>query len=128
MSYHSRFTGKITFEPALTWQEIKDSEFLGDANEDDIAIQVVEHELGAVIVRVGRYLIGGDEDFTRRGVLDAFNTFAQEFDLGNGRATGYLIQIGEEQGDVTRHFFDADGKYQSEVAELRWSDGTKVEL
>jgi hypothetical protein len=131
MGYYSQCRGEITFNPPLTWAEIKDSKFLNPTLFYDIEIEVEEQsrdtEDGVVLSRVGRKLVTPEDDHKFYDIKDRFEEFAEEFDLGNGRASGYIVRVGEESGDVERYSFDQEGLLKSESAHLVWADGSLVD-
>jgi hypothetical protein len=132
MGYYSHCRGEIVFEPPLSWAQVKDSKFLNPTLFYDIEIEVEEQshdtEDGVTISRVGRKLVAAEDDHKFYDIEQRFEDFAEEFDLSNGRATGFIVRIGEEPGDVQRYSFDRDGLFKSESAHLVWADGSQVEL
>lgn len=137
MGYHSRCRGEITFEPPLSWPEIRDNEFLAekDYHYDDIYIKVAESETqteteaGVVVTirRLGLALTTPEGDEQRfHGLADQMKRFATQIDLSNGRAKGAIVRVGDESGDVQRYYFTEAGEFKSDQAQLFWPDGTKV--
>lgn len=130
MGYYSHCRGEITFAPPLPWDEIKNSRFLNPTDFYDIEIELEAFDTGTEegMDRVGRKLVTPEGDHKFYEIEARFQEFAEEFDLSNGRATGYILRIGEEAGDVQRYYFNQDGQFQADTALLTWPDGTKVEL
>lgn len=138
MGYHSRCRGEISFEPPLSWPEIRENEFREEKDYlyDDIYIKIAESETqteteaGVVITirRLGLALTTPEGDEQRFNDLEAqMKRFATQIDLSNGRADGYIVRVGEESGDVQRYYFTQTGEFKTEKAKLFWPDGTKVD-
>lgn len=132
MGYYSHCRGEITFNPPLTWREIRNSKFLKvDDSVIEISIETDENETdtedGVLIARVGSRLVADEEQRKFYDIEQRFDEFAQEFNLSNGRASGYIVRVGEESGDVERYYFDKDGAFKSDSAHLVWSDGSRVD-
>lgn len=136
MGYYSRTHGAIAIIPPLTWDEYKNSPFRDNRHSEyRDAILHMEHatwtrdapeppqEGGPEIVATE--LRGHQDNHKCYNMEKHLNEFVAAFP---GRTyDGYLIRSGERQGDLERYTI-TNGKVIAEKAELRWPDGTSVDM
>lgn len=124
MGYGSRITGRIEIDPPL-----KKSEIAKLPDIRDLQIAITEHDTvidgNEVTVSMGTAITNGDdEEFSRYTLNEDLQSIVDGIP---GRVfSGSLIRIGEESGDVERLTVDSNGMIESEMATLRWSDGSVV--
>lgn len=120
--YYSTLSGRIEIEPSLSRAEMRATGYDRESalvNDRLIMITTEEAENGTTtIVPVN----SGGEKMSTVGV--ELQELCKHPILEGRKLTGYIVRSGEEQGDVERF----DGTGQSERAQLRWPDGSEVEL
>jgi hypothetical protein len=134
MGYYSTVRGAITITPPLTWEEYQGSPFVDNtANREwrsfRLHMEFITDESAPEAPATGGPGIVATE---LRGFEDSHKCYYTEEHLAefvtafgaNHTFSGYLIRLGEQQGDVERYVIDnEDGSVTTETARLVWSDG-----
>jgi hypothetical protein len=134
MGYYSELKEEIYFDPPLTHKELQklNPDFFVENWKTDLKIAIeeysVETEEGTLIKRTGIMLHDPMEESTKHYSFETeMLDIAQKIDLSGGRARGGIVFIGEDN-NMSRHFFDKDGKYKWERARIVWEDGSEYRL
>jgi hypothetical protein len=131
MGYYSTLSGRIQIKPPLRWAEFKDSDLFTRDNPValtfDVDIDLTDTDTGVTEVRTAVAVVPAWEGQAKYYDLEVdLRAFLTAF--GKGRTfVGHLVRSGEEQGDVERYSFTANGLLV-EKAELRWPDGSVAEV
>lgn len=143
MGSPSRITGVIRIEPPLRWSEYRDSPYLRNPDHDLTFVEAVEREDtadGTVTTRhaVGIRAVGSGEHRNYYAVEEDLKAVVAGLEklerdrLGGFRftLTGFLTEydISADPATVYRYRLDGDRAVRVDRAELRWPDGTAVEV
>jgi len=131
MGYYSEGEGELTLSRPLMWGEYHYLTYLlrPEGSTDLVFRERVEISYtseGQEECRTATHVEWRDsyESKKRKFPLELIEIACQLRFLGV-IVSGWLIRVGEEQGDVDRHTI-VDGVVRSEKAELRWPDGSTV--
>ena len=130
MGYESRVTGRITITPPVPIRVVKDSPALNRAADVRYEVDTTSEEVadGTLIKEHVVAIVAANTDWCKAYDLEQHlrDTVAEVHGY-ESVCSGALIRTGAEPGDVERYRI-ADGRVVVEKAELRWPDGTVVDL
>ena len=127
MGYYTQVTGQITIDPPLRWVDVKDSPFLPEACDRDVAL-VIQRDIVQTDDGTLNHL---SAVAIERATDDSYRTYSIEAHLqelldqwGDGRSfDGYLEGHGEDNEDIWR-LYVRDGKAIKAKVQLVWPEGT----
>lgn len=129
MGYHSRVTGELTITPPIRWVDYRDSPFRFDTDNHELSVAFREDlsdthtDTGTTTTRSATAVTARSDDSGRfYSLLADLRDIAAGFGSDH-RFDGWLVRIGEDQGDVERYAIRGTAVI-TEQAQLCWPDGT----
>lgn len=125
MGYNSHFTGEITIDPPLIWQEILGLAFR-EPEEDYGTLRLVIEKVkeqtpeGTLVRKTANTIEPGSEDeFKGYDALEVLQRYVDA--LPDHTFSGYILREGEDSGDIARMIVK-DGKAIEQRASFTFSD------
>lgn len=128
MGYYTRFDGKISIDPPLTWREVKDSPYLPEAAERsgtadvkfDVQVSIEETDDGTITRRwVDGVLPLTDGQYKGYHIIEAIEKIIKAYP--EHTFSGRFDCEGEDQGDIWR-LVVRNGRVERVEPKIVWPD------